>query len=140
MSEEKRLVWDLPLRLFHWLLVLSLVGSYMTAHAGPDWIQVHARLGYWTAGLLIFRVLWGLCGPTHARFRSFLAPPRKVVQYIRGLLEGANVHHVGHNPLGGWMVIAILLSLTLQVATGLFATDDIAWTGPYYSEIGRAHV
>jgi len=131
-SPTRRLVWDLPLRLFHWLFALSILASWATAEAGFDWMQWHIRLGYWMMGLLLFRILWGFVGPRHARFSSFLARPVAVWRYARSLTGvGDVVHSVGHNPLGGLMVILMLLLVVFQVSTGLFATDDIAWTGPY---------
>jgi len=128
----RRLVWDLPLRAFHWLFALSILASWATATAGFNWMQWHIRLGYWMMGLVLFRIVWGFLGPRHARFRSFLAGPRAVWRYARSLSgSGEVIHSVGHNPLGGLMVILMLVLVVFQVSTGLFATDDIAWTGPY---------
>jgi cytochrome b len=149
MAQEKRLVWDLPLRLFHWLLVLSLIASWVTAELGLDnwtvdvalgplsfgwdvsWRQVHFALGYWMIGLLFFRILWGIVGPRHARFTSFLPSPARLFRYIRASLAGNAVETVGHNPLGSLMVILMIVLIGFQVGTGLFATDDIIWAGPY---------
>jgi len=138
MAEEKRLVWDLPLRLFHWLLVLSVASSWATAEAGFDWTQIHMYLGYWTLGLLVFRILWGFVGPRHARFSDFLASPAQIWRYAKGLRAGTTIQTVGHNPLGGLMVILMLLLLAFQIGTGLFATDDIVWTGPYNGAVSSA--
>jgi cytochrome b len=131
-SAQRRLVWDLPLRAFHWLFALSILASWLTAEPGSAWMPWHMRLGYWMMGLLTFRIIWGFVGPRHARFASFLAGPRAMWRYARGLtgFEEA-IHSVGHNPLGGVMVIVMLLLVAFQVSTGLFATDDIVWTGPY---------
>ncbi len=138
-SEAKRLVWDLPLRAFHWLFAASILASWATATAGFSWMQWHIRLGYWMIGLLSFRVLWGFVGPRHARFTSFLSGPRAMLRYAKGLTgSGEPVHTVGHNPLGGVMVIIMLLLVAFQVSTGLFATDDIAWNGPYYPTVSSA--
>ena len=129
---QKRLVWDLPLRLFHWLFAASVIASWATAEAGFNWMQWHIRLGYWVMGMLFFRVIWGFIGPRHARFKSFLTGPRAVLRYAKGFTGvGEAVASVGHNPLGGLMVLLMLLLVAFQVTTGLFATDDIAWTGPY---------
>ncbi|HUN25988.1 MAG TPA: cytochrome b/b6 domain-containing protein [Steroidobacteraceae bacterium] len=138
-ADERRLVWDLPLRAFHWLFAASILASWATAEAGFNWMQWHIRLGYWMMGLLVFRILWGFVGPRHARFASFLAGPKRTWRYARGLagLEEA-VHSVGHNPLGGLMVVVMLLLVAFQVSTGLFATDEIAWTGPYNSAVSSA--
>ncbi len=138
-SAERRLVWDLPLRAFHWLFAASILASWATAEAGFNWMQWHIRLGKWMIGLLSFRILWGFVGPRHARFTSFLAGPRAMWRYAKGLTgAGEPVHTVGHNPLGGVMVIIMLLLVAFQVSTGLFATDDIAWTGPYYPSVSSA--
>ncbi len=135
----RRLVWDLPLRAFHWLFVASILASWATAEAGFNWMRWHIRLGYWMIGLLSFRVLWGFVGPRHARFASFLAGPRAVWRYAKGLAGvGEPVHTVGHNPLGGLMVLIMLLLVAFQVSTGLFATDDIAWAGPYNPTVSSA--
>lgn len=129
---ERRLVWDLPLRLFHWLFATSVIASWATAKAGFEWMQWHIRLGYWVMGLLLFRVIWGFVGPRHARFSSFLARPAAMWRYAKSFTGvGQAIRSVGHNPLGGLMVILMLVLVAFQVGTGLFATDDIAWSGPY---------
>jgi cytochrome b len=128
----RRLVWDLPLRAFHWLFAASILASWGTAKLGFDWMPWHIRLGKWMMGLIIFRIVWGLIGPRHARFASFLKGPGAVLRYAKGLTgHGEGVASVGHNPLGGLMVIIMLLLVVFQVSTGLFATDDIAYTGPF---------
>ncbi len=138
-ASGKRLVWDLPLRAFHWLFAASILASWATATAGFNWMQWHIRLGKWMIGLLSFRVIWGFVGPRHARFTSFLSGPRTMWRYAKGLTgRGEPVHTVGHNPLGGVMVIIMLLLVAFQVSTGLFATDDIAWQGPYYPAVSSA--
>jgi cytochrome b len=138
MAEEKRLVWDLPLRLFHWLLVLSLTGSWVTAELGFEWMEFHMYLGYGTIGLVIFRIIWGFIGPRHARFSSFLTGPSGVWRYARGLAAGTMIQTAGHNPLGGISVIVMLVLVGFQATTGLFATDDIVWTGPYNAAVSSA--
>jgi cytochrome b len=130
-EQEKRLVWDLPLRLFHWLLVLSVAGLWATGEAGFDWMQVHIYLGYWTLGLIVFRIIWGFVGPRHARFSTFLKGPMGIWRYAKGLAAGTMIQSAGHNPLGGLAVIVMLALVGFQAVTGLFATDDILWTGPY---------
>ncbi len=126
-----RLVWDLPLRLLHWLLVLSIAGSWITIKVGYDWVQMHIYLGYFTLGLLLFRVLWGFVGPRHARFGQFLRGPRATWRYARSLGQRDSPPSVGHNPLGAWMVMAMLAMLVFQAVSGLFASDDILYAGPY---------
>lgn len=127
MAKDTRLVWDLPTRLFHWLLVATIVSLYFTAQPGdPTWMPWHMRLGYFALGLVSFRLIWGFVGPRHARFVNFLKGPGPILQYMRGGIKA-----VGHNPMGGWMVVLMLVLVGLQATTGLFATDDIAFTGPY---------
>jgi cytochrome b len=131
-------VWDLPLRLFHWLFALGITASYVTAKVGFDWMQYHFYLGYFMIGLLVFRVIWGFIGPRHARFSSFLEKPSAIVAYARHLFDRHSRPSVGHNPLGGLMVILMLLLVAVQATTGLFATDAVIWTGPYYPSVKQA--
>lgn len=127
-----RLVWDLPLRVFHWLLALSFAGSWWTAQAGVDWKEWHFRLGYLAAGLLIFRIIWGFIGPKHSRFSNFIPGPRSVINYLRRFTSKTDpIVSIGHNPVGAIMVFALLLAMGLQVATGLFSYDDILYAGPF---------
>jgi len=118
-------VWDLPTRLFHWALTALVIFSFVSAKVGVDWIQWHAYSGYTILTLILFRLLWGLAGSHYARFETFLRGPRAIASFLR---DGAAV--AGHNPLGALSILAILLSLLLQGATGLFATDDIVSEGP----------
>ncbi len=126
------MVWDVPTRLFHWLLVLTLIGLYTTAKLGFDWMPWHMRLGYFMIGMLIFRVIWGLVGTRHARFVNFIRGPGSMLQYLKGSLKT-----VGHNPLGAGMVLIMLILLMVQTATGLFSTDDVAYTGPYNPSVSH---
>lgn len=126
---EKRLVWDLPLRLFHWLLALTVLGLWIAAE--NDYMQYHFYLGYFMIGLIIFRVIWGFVGPRHARFSSFFPTPAGILDYTKKLFGGGAVQTVGHNPLGSLMVFVMLILFAVQTGSGLFATDDIIWSGPY---------
>lgn len=135
--KEKRLVWDLPTRLFHWVLVASIAGSYLTAEAGAPSMKWHMYLGYWTLGLVIFRVLWGFFGPKHARFSEFFKPGR-VGGYMATLLRRDSPPTVGHNPLGGLAVIVMLLMVAIQAVSGLFISDDIVWSGPWNPAVSGA--
>lgn len=129
------LVWDLPLRLFHWLLVLLVVTSFVSAKIGGNAMQLHMLSGYTVLALLLFRILWGFLGGTHARFASFVRGPASVIAYLRG--HGAE-RHLGHNPAGAWSVIFMLAALLLQAATGLFANDDISTEGPLAKLVSKA--
>ncbi len=123
-------VWDLPTRLFHWLLALSIIGLVVTGQVGGSLIVWHFRLGYLVMGLLIFRLLWGFVGGRWSRFASFVYAPGTVLRYVRGGSQPGEHHEVGHNPLGAFSVFALLLLLAVQVGTGLIADDEIANTGP----------
>jgi cytochrome b len=136
MANEKRLVWDLPLRLFHWLFAISIFASWYTAEV--DEMEIHFWLGYFMIGLILFRVIWGFIGPRHARFASFLKRPPAVWLYAKSLGSGEHPQSIGHNPLGGLMVIAMLLLVGAQASTGLFASDDILWAGPYNPSVSGA--
>jgi cytochrome b len=114
-------VWDLPIRLVHWLIVLLIPFSWWSAHS--DHLSWHRLSGYTILGLLIFRGLWGVMGSSTARFSGFLVGPRGVAAYLRGGLAKTTV---GHNPLGGWSVVALLGVLAVQVGLGLFAVDEDA--------------
>lgn len=102
------LVWDAPVRLCHWLMVASFAGAYLTAES-ERWRLMHVTLGYTLAGLVAFRLIWGLVGTRHARFAAFVRGPAAVASYLRSLLRGAPEHHTGHNPAGALAIVAILL-------------------------------
>lgn len=120
-------VWDLPTRVFHWLLAAAVLTSLTTGLIGDEWMVWHGRSGLLITGLLAFRLIWGLFGSTYARFSTLLRAVLAVPRYLRG-----QWHELGHNPLGVLSVFAMLAVLVTQVACGLFATDDIAFTGPLY--------
>lgn len=126
-------VWDGPTRIFHWLLAISVVGSFVTQQIGGNAMVWHGRLGLLVLGLLVFRVLWGFIGSTYARFGQFVRGPAAILAYLRG-----EWHGVGHNPLGALSVLGLLGVLAALVATGLFANDDIAFEGPLYPLVGKA--
>ena len=123
-------VWDLPTRLFHWVLVLSVLGSFTTGYLGGNAMAWHLRFGYLAFTLLLFRLLWGFCGGRWSRFRNFAYAPATSMRYLRGQSRPEEHHEVGHNPIGALSVFALLAFLAAQVATGLFADDEIATTGP----------
>jgi cytochrome b len=125
-------VWDPAVRLFHWALVALVAGAWISVELGA--MEVHRWCGYSLLTLVLFRLAWGLVGSRHARFGDFLRPPRTVWRYLRG----GDVVYGGHNPLGGWSVAALLGVLLLQAGTGLFATDEILFEGPYYPAVEGA--
>lgn len=120
-------VWDLPVRLFHWSLVICIAGAVITAQIGE--MDLHERFGVAVLILVLFRVTWGVIGGQHARFASFVRGPGAAVRYLRGLRRGAQ-HEPGHSPIGGWSVLAMLVVFAVQATLGLFATDDIFFDGP----------
>lgn len=109
-------VWDIFIRIFHWSLVLAFTVAYFTSEEENAW---HIYAGYTVLGLIIFRILWGIIGSRHARFSDFVSSPSAVYQYIRELRAGSAKHYVGHNPLGGWMVMALLSTLLVVTVSGL---------------------
>ena len=115
-------IWDLPTRLFHWLLVISIVAAIVTGKIGGNAIVWHGRIGLFIVGLLAFRIVWGFIGSTYARFASFFPTPAKIGRYLRGQWRG-----LGHNPLGALSVFGLLAAIALQLVTGLLANDDIAY-------------
>jgi cytochrome b len=131
-------VWDLPTRLFHWLLATCVVASILSARIGGNAMAWHFRLGYAVFTLLAFRIAWGLVGGHWSRFANFVYAPATVLRYLRG---GSHAHEhvdVGHNPLGAFSVFALLAVLAAQVGTGLFADDEIASTGPLIKVVSSA--
>ena len=136
MDARGQLVWDLPVRLFHWLLLLLVCVSWYCGEAGE--MAWHMRSGTCILALLLFRIAWGFLGSTTARFSSFVKGPGAALAYARSLHSKSPVPMVGHNPLGGWMVVALLLLLLIQAGTGLFANDDIFTEGPLAHLVSKA--
>jgi cytochrome b len=135
---NKIAVWDLPLRLFHWLLALLVVTSLVSARIGGNAMQIHMLSGYTILTLLLFRILWGFLGGTHARFASFVRGPASALAYLVALRRQQAGTYLGHNPAGAWSAIFMLASLLLQASTGLFANDDIATEGPLAKLVSKA--
>ena len=123
-------IWDLPTRLFHWALALTIVGSVVSAKIGGNAMVWHFRFGFLVLGLLSFRLVWGLIGGRWSRFTSFIYSPLTILRYLRGRTRPGELLDVGHNPLGSLSVFAVLAILAVQVSTGLVADDEIATVGP----------
>lgn len=121
-------VWDLPTRLFHWTLVACVAGLVLTGYVGGAQMEWHARIGYAVLTLLLFRLVWGFVGGHWSRFASFVRGPSHIAAYLRG--ESHPDSLVGHNPLGALSVLAMMVFLLAQVATGLVGDDEISFTGP----------
>ncbi|MET0380189.1 MAG: cytochrome b/b6 domain-containing protein [Spongiibacteraceae bacterium] len=130
---EQRLVWDLPVRIFHWTLVLAVAVAYVTHWLGISYFKYHVWSGYVVLVLVTFRLLWGLVGTRHARFWNFVRGPVTTLRYGRDWLRGREPHFAGHNPLGAVMVIVLLLTLFAQALFGLFGNDEIFNVGPLYA-------
>jgi cytochrome b len=130
-------VWDLPTRLFHWLLAVLVLALFVTGSVGGNWIDRHMQLGYAVLSLLLFRLIWGVLGGHWSRFWHFFPTPSRLVAYFKGDAQLAQ-SHVGHNPLGAFSVFALLLILLLQVSTGLISDDEIAFTGPLVHWVSSA--
>jgi len=129
-------VWDLPIRLFHWLLVACVVGSLICVNIGGNAIQWHAYFGYSILPLLIFRIIWGFIGSKHARFASFLPNREAITNY----LQGKSPRFLRHKPIGALSVFALLLVLSIQAVTGLFVDDEIAFQGPLSKYLSESSV
>ena len=135
MTTDQRavLIWDLPLRLWHWALVICLAGSWITAEAGFEWTQTHFYFGYGALALVLFRLIWGVFGTLHSRYVSFVVSPMGLFRYLKNI--GSNPSSAGHNPLGGWASVLIVSLIGLQATSGLFISDDIFYAGPYNSVV-----
>ena len=125
IDQQKIKVWDIATRVFHWAMVCLLAGLWWTADIGE--MQWHQVLAYLLMTLIVFRLIWGFIGSDTAKFSDFFVSPKKALAYIKAKPTPLSL---GHNPLGGYMVIALLSLLVLQLVTGLFATDDIFTEGP----------
>lgn len=125
-------VWDPFVRVFHWSLA-SLIGLAWLTEDGPK--SVHQTAGYVIAALLAARLLWGFFGPKHARFSDFLRGPRTVLAHLRDLAQGRERRYLGHNPAGGWMIIALIATISATVLTGWLQTTDMFWGSSAMEEI-----
>jgi cytochrome b len=130
-------VWDIPTRLFHWILVGLVVLSFITGKIGVTAMRYHEWSGFAILVLVVFRIMWGFIGGQQSRFSNFVKGPAAVIRYASSLLRKDSVQHIGHNPLGGWSILAMLISLLIQVGTGLFANDDILTEGPLYALVSK---
>lgn len=131
-------IWDLPTRLFHWLLVALVILSFTTGKLGGDWLTWHFRSGYAIASLLLFRLLWGFAGSRYARFSSFLPSPFRVWRTVRWAEPRAVPVSAGHSEIGTLSVYALLIVLALQVATGVFTNDGSFTEGPWVKFVSEA--
>lgn len=129
-------VWDLPTRVFHWALVLCIVGLIITGNVGGNAMVWHFRMGLTVLALLLFRLVWGLVGGRWSRFAAFIYSPRSIINYLKG--KARPEHSVGHTPMGAGSVFALLAVLLAQVASGLISDDEIASAGPLVRFVSNA--
>lgn len=127
---NKIYVWDLPTRLFHWSLVGLVAFQWLSGELQDELMEFHVLGGYTILALVGFRVLWGFVGSRYARFSDFLHGIGPTLEYARALRASTAPRYLGHNPLGAWMIVALLAILALQGITGLFASDDVMTSGP----------
>jgi cytochrome b len=125
-------VWDLPVRLFHWLTAVLIPAAYVTWRL--NWMDWHAWVGDALLALVLFRLLWGFFGSDTARFSRFLASPRSAAQHLAHVFRREPDRQAGHNPAGGWMVVLLLALLLGQVLTGIFVDNEVANQGPLSEE------
>lgn len=118
------LVWDIPTRVFHWLLAVSFAGAFLTADS-ERYRDIHVVLGYTLLGLIAFRLLWGFAGSRYARFRSFLFKPAEIAAYVVALAKGKPAHYAGHNPAGSMAVFALLALGIASSVTGVVVFQDV---------------
>lgn len=134
MAGSKRVkLWDLPLRLFHWLLLIAILGAWISAENG--YLSIHYYFGLTIITLLSFRILWGIWGSSTARFTHFVKGLPAIKQYLSKLRMRKPSHTIGHNALAGAWVMALLFFVGLQALTGLFSHDDIVFDGPFADNV-----
>jgi len=131
MENEYIKVWDIPIRLFHWVLVALVTSQFLIAWVFTEQIDLHVTLGYLTLALIVFRIFWGFIGTAYAQFKNFLVSPTSLVAYTKGLFnQTSQPKSAGHNPIGGYSTIAIILCILAQGFSGLFCDDDVFTAGP----------
>lgn len=136
VAPRRVLVWDLPTRLFHWTLVAAVAGCWWTGERGQ--METHALLGYVVLALLLFRLAWGLVGSETARFASFLRGPSAAIGHVRHFLKRAPLDgEAGHNPIGGYAVLVLLVLLIVQTVSGLFLYDEEMYWAPLYAWVSE---
>ncbi len=121
-------VWDVPTRLFHWVLALAILAAYLSHEFST--IERHMQIGYVVLTLVVFRLIWGVVGSQTSRFTDFVPTPRATLGYLRALRQGERLKSVGHNPLGSILIWVMLVLVAFQAGTGLFANDAIFSEGP----------
>ncbi len=132
-------VWDRFVRVAHWSLAACVLAAWITAESKlKSAEQIHEWLGYAALAVIALRFAWGWIGPRYARFRQFVAGPARTLAYAKALLRGAEARHVGHNPLGGWMIVALLATAALASLTGWLSVTDRFWGVEWVQEVHEA--
>jgi cytochrome b len=132
---DKVLVWDWPVRVMHWGLVVAVFGAWLTRELEGDWFAWHVRCGYAVIVIACVRLVWGFVGTRHARFSNFVRGPKTVLHDLRALVQRDAEGNVGHTPAGAWMIVALLAMLLAQGLTGLFSNDQVYQTGPLFGYV-----
>lgn len=125
-------VWDPLVRVFHWGLVLSVAVAWFSAH---PWEALHYWAGYAAAALVVVRLVWGIVGTRYARFSHFIRHPRHILDYLRAIVSGSEARHIGHNPAGGAMIVALLVTLLATAFTGWLMTTDAFWGDEFMQKV-----
>ena len=133
-DEKIGVVWDLPLRFFHWLLVCAVIGAVITSKNGM--MFWHEKMGLTVLGLLGFRIVWGFVGTHHARFSNFVVRPQQVMTYLKLRLSGNKDYYPGHAPTGAYATLIIIAILLTMASLGTMANDDILYEGPLAAYVG----
>ena len=128
-------IWDWPVRMLHWLMALLFTGLIVTGKGDGDNMDLHFYMGYALSAVIIARIIYGVIGSEFARFSQFIYSPVTILSHVKALVTGKGKEYLGHNPVGGVMVITLLLALTLQWGSGLFISDEIFLFGPFYGAI-----
>lgn len=129
MSDNKKLIWDIPTRLFHWGIVITLCYSWYAIDIKND-LDHHFLSGFIALGLIVFRIIWGIVGSRYAKFGSFIYKPSELVAYLKTFFNRDGGKYAGHNPLGALSVFALLLVIAIQAGTGMFADDEYYYFAP----------
>ena len=128
-------VWDPLVRIGHWALVATVAGAWLTRHGGG---KLHEWLGYASAAILALRIVWGFAGPQRARFAEFVRAPRRTLAYAQAMLAGREPRHIGHNPLGGWMIVMLIAAVAAVDTSGWLYTTDRFWGVEWVGELHEA--
>ncbi len=136
INKQRVVVWDAGVRIFHWALLAAMIGAFVTIKMGK--LQYHTWCGYVILALLLFRLVWGFVGGTHARFTSFIKGPGAIIAYLKNTIAGGKETSLGHNPLGALSVLAMLAALLFQSISGFLTnSDDFFFEAPLYKLVGK---